>query len=486
MPIEPEKTAAPKTSAAARVLIVDNEPAFCRLVSQLMEKEGYKTTVAHNGYDALDIMRREIPDVLLLDYRMPGMNGLEVMEKAKKISKDLPIIMITAYAEINGAVQAMRKGAYDYLPKPYEMQELLRVVRSALSNREFPGGGKPLLRETDGFHGLVGRSEKMKTLFKTIEQVAACEEGNIMIRGESGTGKELVAKAIHNLTPGRSRHNFVPVNCAAIPDDLLESELFGYEKGAFTGANRSKKGRLQYADNGTLFLDEIGDMKPGLQAKLLRVLQEQTFEPIGSVTSLNIDIRVIAATNRDLGKLMREGKFREDLFYRLNVIPIDLPPLRERKEDIALLVEKFLLALNRRRKGSVIRFTPRAMQRLKAYDWPGNVRELQNMVQRITILHTKDTVDLDDLPEKFKNAAFALDEDPGGLVSPEFNHIAEPLRDETFELDFHSVTVQFENQLILKALHKAKGNKKEAARLLKMKRTTLLEKIKKRGLEFQN
>ncbi len=488
MASDSENVVESKDSGAVRILIVDDDQFICALLSRYMEKEGYRSIVAHNGNDALEIIRREIPDVLIVDYRMPGMLGLEVTENAKKIAPDLPIIVMTAFAEISGAVEAMRKGAYDYLAKPFKREELARVVRGALSGREFAGGQKPLLRKSDGFQGIVGDSEKMKNLFETIERVAACEDGNVLLRGESGTGKELVAKAIHNLTAERSQHNFVPVNCAAIPDDLLESELFGYEKGAFTGANRSKTGRLQLADKGTLFLDEIGDMKPSLQAKLLRVLQEQVFEPIGSVKSTSIDIRVIAATNCDLERLMQEGQFREDLFYRLNVVPITAPPLRERKEDIEPLIAKFLNIYNRGRKGPVLRFTAKAMQSLKAYDWPGNVRELQNMVQRLYILHNGPTVDSDDLPEKLKNLQPVSNDNLAEIVFAENKdlmekiNLVEKMRKNTDQIDIQAMTVEFENCLILQALSQTNWNKKEAAKILNMKRTTLLEKIKRRNL----
>jgi transcriptional regulator with PAS, ATPase and Fis domain len=277
------------------------------------------------------------------------------------------------------------------------------------------------------------------------------------------------------LTPERRQHNFAPVNCAAIPEDLLESELFGYEKGAFTGANRYKIGRLQHADKGSLFLDEIGDMKPGLQAKLLRVLQEQVFEPIGSVKPIKIDIRVIAATNRNLEQLVSEGKFREDLFYRLNVVPIILPPLRERKDDIPHLIDKFLLMYNRGRQDAIRNFSPRALESLKAYDWPGNVRELQNLIQRLCILHNEPTVNINALPEKFKNLGL---HGKDSLIDSE-KHTTNPL-------DFNSMTTDFENRLILHALEKTRWNKKEAAKMLNMKRTTFLEKIKKRNLTPKN
>jgi DNA-binding NtrC family response regulator len=371
-------------------------------------------------------------------------------------------------------VESLQAGALFYVNTPYDDREILEVIKHALEYHKLLGISlerTPRLRKSDGFAGIIGESRPMKNLFQTIERVAASDHGNVLLKGESGTGKELVARAIHDLSPGRSQQNFVPVNCAAIPDDLLESELFGYEKGAFTGANRAKKGRLQHADKGTLFLDEIGDMKPGLQAKLLRVLQEQSFEPVGSVKSIEIDVRVIAATNRDLIQAVQDGVFREDLYYRLSVIPVTLPPLRERPDDIPHLVEKFLLMYNRGRKNVPLGFTPQALEKLKLHDWPGNVRELQNLVQRMCILHSGDTVDVDSLPEKFQRL--------GGTDAEAADN---PTR-EAEPIDFHTMTSEFENRLILKALYSTDWNKKEAARMLNMKRTTLLEKIKKRNLD---
>lgn len=412
-------------------------------------------------------------ELLFTDLFFPDKAGLKLIQKVAGANPGIVPIVIMPPGNRQHIIEALQAGAPFYVNTPYEEQEILEVIRHAMEYQKLLGLSlerAPRLRKSDGFSGIIGDSQPMKNLFKTIERVAASGHGNVLLKGESGTGKELVARAIHDMTPERSHNNFVPVNCAAIPDDLLESELFGYEKGAFTGANRSKKGRLQHADKGTLFLDEIGDMKPGLQAKLLRVLQEQSFEPVGAVKSIEIDVRVIAASNRDLTQAVRDGTFREDLFYRLSVVPVTLPPLRERREDIDQLVEKFLLMYNRGRKSVPLGFTPQAINRLKAHDWPGNVRELQNLIQRMCILHSGDTVDVDALPQKFKEAADPSEEPAEMPAQP-----AEPL-------DFHSMTSEFENRLILKALYSTNWNKKEAARMLNMKRTTLLEKIKKRNL----
>ncbi|MGM0452545.1 MAG: sigma-54-dependent transcriptional regulator [Thermodesulfobacteriota bacterium] len=430
--------------------------------------------------EALDFIKNNNKlEVLLTDLFLPDKDGLELIQNGVGKNPAMVPVVLMPPGDRRYIVESLQAGVYFYVNKPYDYEEILEVIKNAVEYQKLVHlslNHAPRLRSSDGFAGIIGESQSMKTMFKTIENITACNHGNVLIHGESGTGKELVAQAIHNLTPDRRGNNFVPVNCAAIPEELLESELFGYEKGAFTGANRAKIGRLQHADKGTLFLDEIGDMKPGLQAKLLRVLQEQSFEPVGSVKSTEIDIRVIAATNCDLDQAVREGKFREDLFYRLSVVPITLPPLRERKEDVAHLVEKFLLMYNRGRQTSIRGFTPRAMEKLHAYDWPGNVRELQNLIQRMCILHSGDMVDADALPQKFKKIAAP----PDNPAPPEEkNNPAEPL-------DFHTMTSEFENRLILKALHSTGWNKKEAARLLNMKRTTLIEKIKKRNLDEHN
>lgn len=445
------------------------------LADFLRKKTRAKVFCAKKPTEAMELINtiKKI-ELLITDLFLPEKSGLELIRKAVGQHPDMVPITLIPAGNRRLVVESLQAGARFYAGIPYDYQEILEVIKTCLefqrllySNSE----RKMTLRRSDGFSGIIGESEPMRSMFKTIESITSCSHGSVLLQGESGTGKELVAKAIHNLTPERNQQNFVPVNCAAIPEDLLESELFGYEKGAFTGANRFKIGRLQHADKGSLFLDEIGDMKPSLQAKLLRVLQEQVFEPIGSVKPIQIDIRVIAATNCNLESLVKEGKFREDLFYRLNVVPINLPPLRERKEDIQLLVEKFLLMYNRGGKHSIMKFSQDAMECLKAYDWPGNVRELQNLVQRLCILHNEPIVGINALPENFKKLA---------------PHPRKPRVEQeskyTDPLDFNTMTIEFENSLILHALEKTDWNKKEAAKILNIKRTTLLEKIKKRNL----
>lgn len=342
---------------------------------------------------------------------------------------------------------------------------------------------------SDAFYGIIGRSDSMQRLFKLISKLAEDDLSTVLIQGESGTGKELVAKAIHAHSPRVANH-FVPVNCAAIPDDLLESELFGYVKGAFTGATGSKIGRIEYANGGSLFLDEIGDMKPALQAKLLRVLQEREFEPVGGLKPVPVDVRVIAATHRNLEEMVAEGKFREDLYYRLSVIPVSIPPLRERPEDIPLLIEYFIREIGKHKKKPLVGFDLAAMQTLTNCTWKGNVRELENLIQHMTILHGGIQVSYTDLPEKYRNGLQQnqLLQDQEDLARPEQLQLFSPPMPQIREqwpdtgIDFNSLVNDFETQLIVQALKLTQGNKKEAARMLNLKRTTLLEKIKKKEL----
>ncbi len=343
------------------------------------------------------------------------------------------------------------------------------------------------------FQGIIGNCPKMRNLFDLISKLADDDLSTVLIQGESGTGKELVAKAIHNRSP-RATNNFVPVNCAAIPDELLESELFGHTRGAFTGAAQAKIGRIEYADKGTLFLDEIGDMKPVLQAKLLRVLQEREFEPVGGLKPTPVNVRVLAATHCNLEQMVDEGRFREDLYYRLSVIPVSIPPLRERKEDLPILITHFIKSIGKQRNKPLQGFDKQAMQALLTCNWRGNVRELENLIQHMTVLYSGGTVTFTDLPEKYQNLSddqtmespCSRQQDPG-VTAPEQLSLfsAAPVADQTWSdegVDFKGLVNDFETQLILQALQMTDGNKKEAARILNLKRTTLLEKIKKKNL----
>ncbi|MBN2644281.1 MAG: sigma-54-dependent Fis family transcriptional regulator [Desulfuromonadaceae bacterium] len=362
----------------------------------------------------------------------------------------------------------LQSGAHFYLHLPCGIDEIKQVIARALWQYRAQQQTAACEIPTDDFPEIIGNSLKMLNLFEMIRRLADDAESTILIHGESGTGKELVARAVHSHSPRRC-NNFVPLNCAAIPDELLESELFGYEKGAFTGASHNKKGRLLHAEGGTLFLDEIGDMKPSLQAKLLRVIQEKEFEPVGSVKSIKVDVRIVAATHRNLEEAVKQGSFREDLYYRLNVIPLQIPPLRERPDDIPLLLEAFTRGFCQRKNRPLFRYAEQTLERLKNYSWPGNVRELENLVQRLSILHMEEVVNPMDLPEKYLQA--------GAPASVQLTVDADGTT------DFNSQVSEFEDRLILQALIKTGGNKKEAAELLNLKRTTLLEKIKKKQLD---
>lgn len=362
------------------------------------------------------------------------------------------------------------------------MQSSIQVVAAEAAPQLAVESRKLALMKS--FSGMIGRSPQMVELFNLIECVAEEGDSTILIQGESGTGKELIARAIHDNSPRKNGH-FVPVNCAAIPDELLESELFGYVKGAFTGAQHAKIGRVQYADGGTLFLDEIGDMKPNLQAKLLRVLQEREVEQVGGIRATKVDVRVVAATHQDLDKLVAEGRFREDLYYRLAVIPLDAPALRDRRDDIPLLIDRFVNIFCRRKGEQPARFEETGLRSLMAYDWPGNVRELENLIQRLVILNRGKTIGLAELPIKYRCEP-VIEAQPLAVVSSSSEKVSTPPTAKWSEdgLDFNILISDFEDQLIMHALRRSGGNKKEAAKLLNLKRTTLIEKIKKKQLEL--
>jgi len=458
------------------LIVDDNLDERQRAAATLRDRAGCVVLEAGSCAEAAEVLATH--DVALLITRpfMPGREGFELVRRAHAENPHIIVIAAIPEHERALAIEALQIGVFFHVQTPYDMSELVIATARGLRHhdlqvyhRDEPGG----TRRSEGFQGILGETPVMRHLYDLIERVAVEGNSTILIQGESGTGKELVARAIHMLSP-RHGGNFVPVNCAAIPEELLESELFGYVKGAFTGATQAKTGRIRYADGGTLFLDEIGDMKPALQAKLLRVLQEREFEPVGGLKPVPVDVRIVAATHRDLEKRVAEGAFREDLFYRLSVIPLEVPPLRSRSDDIPLLANEFIRILSRNRKPALKAFSAEALEALKLYPWPGNVRELENLVQRLLILHDNELVELADLPERYQAGRAT------GLETP--------LRTEDFGawsdagIDFNDLVSSFENHLILKALETADGNKKEAARLLNLNRTTLLEKIKKKQL----
>ncbi|MGH7766512.1 MAG: sigma-54-dependent transcriptional regulator, partial [Candidatus Binatia bacterium] len=397
---------------ANKILIVDDEPFNLDLLEQELTDRGYAVERAGGGLEALGKVESFHPDLVLLDYQMPGMNGVDVLKELRGRGYDTPVIMITAYGTIERAVQAMKEGAYDFIPKPFEPDHLALVVRKALERESLKREVEILSEEVGERHHLVlGKSAKMNLAVDAAKK-AADSKATVLLLGESGTGKELLARAIHNWSDRRDKP-FVAINCVGLSKDLLESELFGHEKGAFTGAHQLKKGKMELADGGTVFLDEVGDVTSELQTKLLRFLQEREFERVGGTKPMRVDVRIIAATNRDLDGDIKQGRFREDLYYRLNVVPIHLPPLRERKEDIPELAKYFLQRFAKETKKNFGEITREALDRLLAFEWPGNVRELANVIERAVVLGKGPKLTPDDLPPSIPGGAQGAQ--PGGI-----------------------------------------------------------------------
>jgi DNA-binding NtrC family response regulator len=454
------------------ILVADDEELYRRALERILARVGHTVVTARDATEALRVLTQQPVDLVLSDIQMPGINGLELVRQIHEVSPDLPCIVITGYGSAEQSVEALRAGAFWYLEKPFEQGHLdvvRRLVEQAIEVGRLKAENRLLqsqLRSRYRFENVVGTSAALREVLEVVGKVAETDS-TVLITGESGTGKELIARAIHYNSP-RAERMLVTVNCGAIPEELLESELFGHVRGAFTNAVSARQGRFSLADGGTIFLDEIGDMSPNLQVKLLRVLQDRTFEPVGSSKTVAVDVRVIAATNQELEQAIRERRFREDLYYRLNVIPIEVPPLRVRGEDVALLAHHFLEVANRDKGKRVEGITPEALDLLCAYDWPGNVRELENLMERLVIFRGEGEVRPEDLP-----AAFHRREAPTVSVP----------RLPPSGLSFRDVVDDFETDLILQALEQTHWNKNQAARLLGLNRTTLLEKIKKKGLE---
>ena len=444
---------APFDTTAPRVLVVDDERSMRELLSIVLRREGYDVTLAENGRSAIEQLERARFDLLISDIKMPDMSGVDVLRAAKRLDQDILGIMITAFASADTAIEAMRLGAHDYLSKPFDIDELKIKVRNALEQRQLRSENvllKRALGTTHQFGNIVGRSDKMLAVFKLIEQIARTDS-TVLVTGESGTGKEWVARAIHFYSLRRDRP-FIALNCGALPETLLESELFGYMKGAFTGAAGNKKGLIESAEKGTLFLDEIGEMTPMMQVKLLRVLQERKFRRLGGVEEMEAVMRVIAATNQDLTRMIAEGKFREDLFYRINVIPIHLPPLRERGEDIPLLAEYFLGKYRDQMGKGIHSVSQDSMDLLEAYEWPGNIRELENVVERAVALEKSHSILPESLPEHIVKRV------PKGPAA------AGLLPESGFNLEEH--VAGLEKEYITQALQRARGVQVKAAELL--------------------
>jgi DNA-binding NtrC family response regulator len=454
--------------SAKHLLLVDDEAALRQAIAERLADHGFVVEQAASGEDALARLADFAFDIIVTDLRLPGVDGRAVVQAALERYPEIIAIIITGFGTVKDAVNAIKQGAADFITKPFQFDALLHVLNSALEQRRLRSENAYLrsqLEERYRIDGLIGRSRVMRDLFQLLETVAATSS-TVLITGETGTGKELAARAIHHNSPRRA-NRFVAINCSAIPETLLEAELFGHARGAFTGAIGTRQGRLEQAHKGTLFLDEVGTMSPALQAKLLRVLQEREFERVGDAHTIKIDVRIIAATHSDLAKMVADGTFREDLFYRLNVIPVPLPALRERREDVPLLVQHFLQKLGSEQvPPRSVTMSQDALRRLMAYAWPGNVRQLENVVERaLAFSHGRTQIDVPDLGTEIQNLP----------ASPEGNPTWFP--DEGIDLERYIEGVEL--TLIKRSLERTHGNKVQAARLLNLKRTTLIEKLKR-------
>jgi DNA-binding NtrC family response regulator len=444
--------------ASYRILVVDDDLEMCRLLSDVLKGEGLSVLTIDDSLEASKILKKEEFDVLITDLKMKGLKGLDLLEEVQKVSPLTPVIIITAFGTIETAIKAMKMGAYDYVTKPFQMDELVLTVKKALENRILKKEVLRLKKEIESryeFHRLIGKSAPMQKIYELIERIKD-SSSNVLITGESGTGKELVAKALH-YSGARKEGPFIAVNCAAIPETLLESELFGYKKGAFTDAKSDKKGLVSEAQEGTLFLDEITEMPLLLQAKLLRVIEGREVRPLGDTHSYPIDVRFVATSNRDFKSILQQGRFREDLYYRLKVIDIELPPLRERKEDIPLLVHHFIKKIGKEFNKEILGIGESGLRILMNYSWPGNVRELENVIQRAVTLGQHETIGEEDLP-------------PSMMQETEEDLLEKGLRDQ------YTMT-QLESAYIKRVLLKVGGNKTRAAELLGLDRKTLYRKL---------
>lgn len=446
-------------SEKAHILIIDDDESILDSCSQVLEKEGYIVKGAIEGSEGLRLFNRNFFHVVLLDLRLPGLDGMEILSKIKEESPETPVIIITGYASIESAVEAMKRGAFDYVAKPFSPEELRVITRKALKSRTIILENIYLRKELEAkseFDMVVGKSKAMEKVLDIVRRVSPTES-TVLITGESGTGKELLAKEIHNHSP-RKNAPFVVVDCGALVETLFETELFGHVKGSFTGAHETKHGRFEVANGGTIFLDEISNISLSIQAKLLRVIQEREVTRIGSVKPIKVDVRILAATNENLSDAVREGKFREDLFYRLSVVPLHIPPLRERKEDIPLLVEHFLLKYNKRTKKSINSISPEVKKALMEYDWPGNIRELENTIERAVVLSKGNNIEIEDLMYHGISASSSFLNPVGGKFR-------------TLE--------KIEKEYIKAILQAQYGNKSKTAKILGIDRKTLWAKIKR-------
>ncbi|MGA9994587.1 MAG: sigma-54 dependent transcriptional regulator [Pyrinomonadaceae bacterium] len=452
----------------SKLLIVDDEPGIRQLLTLVFKREGHDVRVAENGRRALVMLREDPSDLIVSDVKMPDMGGIELLTAARELLPDVAVVMMTAFATVDTAREAFKLGADDFIQKPFDVDELKLIVAKALEKLELKQENQAFRRaqhERGNLGNIIGRSARMQAVYQMIETVAEVQS-TVLVTGESGTGKELVARAIHDLSP-RAEKPFVSINCGAFTETLLESELFGYVKGAFTGANTNRKGLFEAAHKGTIFLDEIGEMSPAMQVKLLRVLQEKKVRPVGAHEEMSVDARVIAATNRDLAAMVKDGSFREDLFYRISVIPIELPPLRERSEDITDLVDHFVNKFGAQ-SGRTLSINEKALRLLENYSWPGNVRELENTIERAVALERSDTIQPERLPEAIASY------NPARIAS------AFDFPEEGINLD--AFLEQLEKTYVLEALKRTNGNQTRAAELLGINVRSLRHLLDKHGI----
>jgi two-component system response regulator HydG len=445
----------------ATLLVADDDPGLRESLERTLTREGYRVVLASDGRAALERVQAGGVDLIVTDLRMPGLTGLELLRAAKAIMPDVDVILLTAFGTVEEAVKAMKDGAYDFLTKPFRREQLIKLVDKALERRDLIEQNKALKKQLEDIRAkgqMIGSSPAYRRMLALVEQVAD-SSATILIQGESGAGKELVARTIHERS-GRRAGPFVAVNCAALPETLLESELFGYEKGAFTGAAGRKEGRFELANGGTLFLDEVADLSLVTQPKILRVLQEGEFERLGGTRTIQVDVRIVAATNQDLSDMVKEKRFREDLYYRLNVITVRVPPLRERHEDIRLLAQHYLRVYAAKNGRKLEGFSNEALERLESYKWPGNVRELENLMERLVLLARKDRIEAEDLPEEIAG-------------------VKRPPRDAILEL-VGTPLADIEQRLLDETLRITGGNKTQAAKLLGIDVRTVARKLERR------
>ena len=448
-----------------KILIVDDELNMRLVLQAMLKKEGYAVTTASNGMEALKILKADQMDIVVTDLKMPKLDGMGLLGEIIRDYPSIPVIIITAHGTIATAVDALKKGAFDYITKPFEQDELKQVIQKAVKTRRLDEDEALLNPDDIDRYGIIGSSDRITEIFETIKRVAPTTT-TILITGETGTGKELIARAIHRNSP-RKNNPFIKINCAAIPESLMESELFGYEKGAFTGAATKKQGRFELAHKGTLFLDEVGELPKDMQVKLLQVIQEQEFERVGGLQTIKVDVRLITATNRNLFEDVKDGRFREDLYYRLNVIPAHLPPLRERKEDIPVLINFFIEKFNKKLDRSVKYIDEKVTNLLIQYAWPGNIRELENLVERMILMARGDTIVFADLPSELKTTIESDSTGPSGIRQKPFKDIMKNHMED------------IEKQMIISVLEECGNNVTRAAKKLGLSRKGLQLKMMK-------